>query len=237
MSLFVMGDLHLSLSCDKPMDIFRGWQDYMPRIEKNWRAVVSEEDTVVIPGDISWAMSLEEGKKDFAFLHSLPGKKLIFKGNHDYWWTTRAKIDRFLQENGFDSIRVVHNDAVRIGEIAVCGTRGWFYDAEKDVDQKILRREVGRLRASIEAAQALGGEPVVFLHYPPLYLESRCEEILEVLREKGIRRCFYGHLHGATIQRATNGVVDGVQFALVSADYLQFCPVIVRETEKNYESI
>lgn len=237
MSLFVMGDLHLSLGCDKPMDIFRGWQDYMSRIEKNWRAVVSVEDTVVIPGDLSWGMSLEGAKEDFAFLHALPGKKLVCKGNHDYWWTTRAKMDRFLEENGFDSIRIVHNDAVPVGNITVCGTRGWFYDAEKDVDKKILRREVGRLTTSIEAAEAIGGEPVVFLHYPPVYMDAVCEEILQVLVEKKIRRCYYGHLHGATIHRATNGEAFGIQFALVSADSLQFCPVIVPESEKILKSI
>ena len=140
------------------MDVFEGWQDYVQKLEKNWRAVVSEEDTVVIAGDISWAMRLEETEKDFAFIHSLPGKKWLLKGNHDYWWSTRKKIDAFLAEKGFDSIGVIHNSAVLADGMALCGTRGWLYNAESDEDVKIVNREVGRLNASIDDGIRQGGD-------------------------------------------------------------------------------
>ena len=145
MSLFAIADTHLSLSADKPMDIFEGWSDYQSRLEKNWRAVVADGDTVVIPGDVSWAMGIEKAAADFAFLNGLPGRKIIMKGNHDYWWTTMRKMEKFLSENGFDTISILHNNAYRVGDIAVCGTRGWFFDAEQDADKKVLLREAGRL--------------------------------------------------------------------------------------------
>lgn len=174
MSLFAIADTHLSLSADKPMDIFNGWSDYVQRLEKNWRAVVSDGDTVVIPGDVSWAMSLEGAQKDFAFLDSLPGKKILMKGNHDYWWNTTRKMENFFKEKGFETLSIVHNSAVSVGNISVCGTRGWFFDAEEDADKKVLLREAGRLRTSIESGIALGGEPVVFLHYPPITQDRIC---------------------------------------------------------------
>lgn len=154
MALYAIADTHLSLGTDKPMDVFRGWKDYVPRLEQNWRALVAPEDTVVIAGDISWGMSLEQAAADFAFLHALPGKKLLLKGNHDYWWTTRKKMDEFFAANGWDSLRIVHNDAAPVeGRAAVCGTRGWFFDAEEDADKKVVMREAGRLQASIDAAR------------------------------------------------------------------------------------
>ena len=201
MSLYVIADLHLSLGTDKPMDtLFPGWAGYVDRLRQNWHSLVTEEDTVVLPGDLSWGMSLEEARPDFAFLDSLPGRKLIFKGNHDYWWTTRKKMDAFFRQCGFGTLTIVHNDAVAAEGTAVCGTRGWFYDAEADADRKVLLREVGRLRMSIDAAVATGLPPVVFLHYPPVYADAVCEEMMGVLREKGIRRCYYGHIHGAGIR-------------------------------------
>lgn len=232
MSLFTIGDPHLSLGSEKPMDIFKGWQDYTERLEKNWRKLVGDKDTVVITGDVSWAMKLEETEQDFAFLHRLPGIKLLVKGNHDYWWPTRKKIDSFLDDKGFSSIRVVYNDAVRVDNVAVCGTRGWFYDAENDADKKVLLREVGRLKTSIAAAEKTGGEPVVFLHYPPVYNGVVCEEMMHTLEEAKIRRCYYGHLHGAGISRAVTGNFRGIHFSLVSCDAVQFCPVPVEITER-----
>ncbi len=210
------------------MDIFRGWTDYVERLEKNWRAVVGEEDTVVIPGDISWAMSLEQAKKDFAFLHSLPGKKLIMKGNHDYWWTTKRKMDTFLAENGFDSLSILHNNAFRVGDFTLCGSRGWFFDAENS-DSKVLLREAGRLDMSIEEGKKLGGELIVFLHYPPVMANMCCNEMMAVLKKHGIERCYYGHLHGESTLRAVRETVDGIKFSLVSADFLEFCPKIIEK--------
>lgn len=153
MSLFAIADLHLSLGCNKPMDIFTGWHNYMEKLERNWRGIVGPNDTVVIAGDISWAMKLEDCEKDFAFIHSLPGTKLILKGNHDYWWTTKKKIDAFLTAHGFDSIHIVHNNAYVVDDVAVCGTRGWLYNSESDEDIKIVNREVGRLNASLDDAK------------------------------------------------------------------------------------
>ncbi|MBQ3136517.1 MAG: metallophosphoesterase [Clostridia bacterium] len=228
MSIFAIGDTHLTFSTDKPMDIFRGWTDYVERLEKNWRAVVTENDTVVILGDISWAMSLEQAKKDFAFLHSLPGKKLIMKGNHDYWWTTKRKMDTFLAENGFDSVSILHNNAFRVGEFTLCGSRGWFFDAENS-DSKVLLREAGRLEMSICEGEKLGGELIVFLHYPPVMSNMRCNEMMAVLKKHGIERCFYGHLHGESTLKAVRETVDGIKFSLVSADFLEFCPKIIEK--------
>ena len=199
MALFTIGDLHLSFGCDKPMDVFPGWKDYTARLEQNWRAVVSDQDTVVIAGDISWAMKLEETEADFSFLESLPGKKWLLKGNHDYWWTTRKKMEAYFKEKGFSSLGILFNSAETVGDVSICGTRGWFYDAESDADKKILNREVGRLNTSIALAKATGKEPVVFLHYPPVYGGMECQEILQVLLEQDIKQCYYGHIHGCLL--------------------------------------
>lgn len=226
MALYVIGDVHLSLSTDKPMGIFAGWDDYEQRLRNNWCRLVTAADTVVIPGDISWGMSLEDAKADFAFLQNLPGKKLLFKGNHDYWWCTRRKMDTFLAENGFDTLRIVHNDAVAVEDtFAVCGTRGWFYDAEEDADRKVLMREVGRLETSVKAAIATGLEPIAFLHYPPVWGGQICEPFLEVLRQNGVKRCYYGHVHGQGIRQAFSGEWNGVSLQLASADALGFLPL------------
>ena len=228
MALFAIADTHLSLGTNKSMTVFSGWDDYVTRLEENWRNIVKPEDTVVIAGDISWGMNLKQAKEDFAFLHSLPGRKLILKGNHDYWWTTRRQMDLFFADNGFDTLRIVHNDAVEVdGKYAVCGSRGWFFDAEEDADKLVLLREAGRLRTSIRAAKETGLEPVVFLHYPPVYADQICPEILDVLKEEGIGRCYYGHVHGKGIRLAVQGDVDGIRFELISADALHFCPMAV----------
>jgi len=228
MSLFAIADLHLSLGSDKPMDIFEGWHDYVTRLEKNWRGAVRDEDTVVIAGDISWAMKLEETKKDFSFLNSLPGQKLLIKGNHDYWWTTRAKIDSFLKTNGFDSLHIVHNNAYKIGGTGVCGTRGWIYNAASAEDVKIVNREAGRLNASIDDALRQGADPVAFLHYPPVYDGMVCREILDVLLQRGIRKCYFGHIHGGqAARRAVTGEYKGIELRLISCDYLGFMPLLV----------
>ncbi len=227
MSIFVIGDTHLSFSTDKPMNIFKGWDDYEFRLKNNWQKLVTENDTVVITGDISWGMSLEESEKDFEFLHNLNGKKIILKGNHDYWWNTAAKMNRFLAEKGFDSIEFLHNNAFRVENTAIAGTRGWFFDAEKENIDKVLARECERLQRSIDTAKELGGEIAVFLHYPPVSMHGTCEPILNVLLQNNIKRCYYGHLHGGAIKGALNGEKYGIEFRLVSADYLEFCPLYI----------
>ena len=227
MSLYVISDPHLSLSTDKSMTVFSGWDDYVTRLEQHWRKLVKPDDTVVLAGDISWAMTLDDALEDFRFLHSLPGRKLLFKGNHDYWWCTRRKMDTFFEENGLSSLRVVHNDAVQVdGRFAVCGTRGWFYDDAED-NAKILRREAQRLDTSIAAAKTTGLEPIVFLHYPPLFDGRACEELTDVLRQHEVRRCYYGHVHGAGIRQAFEGEWEGISFRLTSCDALRFCPLYI----------
>lgn len=230
MSLFAIADLHLSLGTDKPMDVFSGWQNYTEKLEKNWRNIVTESDTVVIAGDISWAMKIDDCEKDFSYIHALPGKKLILKGNHDYWWTTKNKIDTFLYSHGFDSIQIVHNNAYIVNDIAVCGTRGWLYNAESDEDIKIVNREVGRLNASLNDAKRQGAvRPIVFLHYPPVYDNLECKEILNVLVEHGIKDCYFGHIHGSeAAKRASIGEYNGIQMHLISCDYVNFVPVLIR---------
>ena len=229
MSLFVLGDLHLSLGADKPMDIFSGWNDYVQRVEANWKRLVNEDDTVVIAGDISWAMKLEETLTDFRFIDSLPGKKIFLKGNHDYWWTTKRKMDLFLQENQLDSISILFNNAYRVEDYAVCGTRGWFLENDSPEDVKVLNREVGRLKMSIEEALKLGGEPVVFLHYPPYYRGIECPEIMDTLQEYNIKKCYYGHIHGRqNFRLAFEGSYKDIEFRLISCDKAEFTPVLVR---------
>ena len=228
MALFAIADTHLSLSTNKSMNVFSGWDDYVERLERHWRELITDEDTVVIPGDVSWGMNLKQAQADFAFLNSRPGKKLILKGNHDYWWTTRRQMDLFFEQNGFDTLRIVHNDAVVVEDkYAVCGTRGWFFDAEEDADKLVLLREAGRLRTSIQAAKATGLRPVVFLHYPPRYADQTCDEILAVLQEEGITDCYYGHVHSNGIRLAVQGEIDGIRYRLISADALHFCPTLI----------
>lgn len=228
MSLFAIADTHLSLGTDKPMDIFKGWSGYVDKLKENWESAVTDSDTVVIAGDISWGMSLEGALEDFRFIDALPGQKIILKGNHDYWWTTRRKMETFLSQHEINSISFLHNNTVTVGNIAVCGSRGWFFDAEESADNKVLLREAGRLRTSINLAKETGLEPVVFLHYPPITQNMICEEIYNVLLETGIKRCYYGHLHGPSMTRSINSVRDGIEFALISCDFLAFAPKLVQ---------
>lgn len=229
MSLFAIADLHLSLGTDKPMDIFSGWNDYVTRLESNWRKLITDNDTVVIGGDISWAMKLEETYEDFKFINELPGKKIFVKGNHDYWWQTKKKIEDYLKSKNFSTISILFNNAYELDDYAVCGTRGWFYDAGDDADKKVINREAGRLRASIEAALKTGKEPVVFLHYPPVFQERECQEIMSVLLEYEIGKCYYGHLHGnGAFRYAVTGDYKGVEMHLISCDYLGFMPKLLR---------
>lgn len=223
MAIYTIGDLHLSLGCEKPMDIFPGWQGYMEKLERHWNTLVRPEDTVVLAGDTSWAMKLEDTVADFSFLQRLPGQKLLLKGNHDYWWTTVKKMERFLQENGFDSLHILHNNSILVEGLAVCGTRSWMFDVGEAHDEKVMNRELGRLRASLDAAQE-GAERVAFLHYPPVYPNANAQQVIDLLKEYNVKRCFYGHLHGNAIRFAVQGMVDGIEYRLITADALAFCP-------------
>lgn len=228
MSLYAIADLHLSLGADKPMDIFGGWDNYVERLEENWRNTVKNDDTVVIAGDISWAMRLEQAYQDFSFIEALPGRKIFLKGNHDYWWSTRKKIEDYLRANSFKSISILFNSAEVVGEFAVCGTRGWSYDCSSQEDIKILNREVGRLTMSIEEAKKTGLEIVAFLHYPPVFSGYECTEIINVLQKYDIKKCYYGHLHGRQVARKTiTGTYKGIKFHMISSDQVDFRPVLV----------
>ena len=228
MALYVIGDTHLSLGSSKPMDVFGGaWEGYMEKLTQGL-SVLAPDDTLVIAGDVSWGMSLEESEQDFAWLHALPGKKIILKGNHDYWWNTAAKMNRFFQEKGFDSLHILHNNCHYYGDVALCGTRGWFYEEEKEGQSaKVFNRELQRLETSLKAAGE--AEKLCFLHYPPFYTGYRCEPILELLEKYQVKACYYGHLHGGSHRLAIQGVSGTVDYRLISADFLKFRPEKIME--------
>ena len=232
MAIFAIGDTHLSFSADKPMDVFGGWQDYVERLEKNWRRIINPEDTVVIPGDISWAMHLSDAKADFDFLESLPGTKIIGKGNHDYWWETMSKLNKFVSENDFKTINFLFNNTYvveteNLGRVGICGSRGWFFDDESSESALVIARECGRIKTSIDAAKAQDAVPLVFLHYPPVMQDRVCDPIMAVLKDEGIEKCYYAHLHGNSINYAVRGDYDGIHFDLISADSLEFVPKLI----------
>lgn len=225
MALYAIGDTHLSLRSDKPMDVFGGgWEGYVDKLREGF-APVEDSDTVVLCGDLSWGMSLEEARDDFAFLNSeLPGEKWLLKGNHDYWWTTASKMNAFFAANGFTRLHILHNNCALYGDAALCGTRGWFYEEERgEHSAKIFNRELIRLEASLRAAGER--EKLCFLHYPPLFQSWRCQEIIDLLERFGVTLCCYGHLHGGSHRLAVTGRQGAVDYRLVAADYIGFRPV------------
>ncbi len=224
MKVFAIGDLHLSLSVDKPMDIFAGWTDYVEKLTQNWKKMISDDDVVVLAGDTSWGMGLEQTIDDFGFINNLPGKKYIIKGNHDYWWDTRKKLEAFFLNNGFETLNILQNNAVETENFIICGTRGWLFENGEPHDVKILQREAGRLELSLQNIHS-EKEKVVFLHYPPVYGDQCSAEILDVLLKYNVKRCYYGHIHGYGINNALNGLYAGIEFKLISADALGFCPI------------
>jgi len=227
MALYAIGDLHLCLGAPKPMDIFGGaWVGYMEKLRQGM-SVIRPEDTTVLMGDLSWALDLPSAQADFAWMQQIPGRKILLKGNHDYWWSTAAKFGKFCKENGFTRMELLNNNCYFYEDYAICGTRGWFFEEEKSGahDEKVFRRELLRLEASLKAAG--DREKLVFLHYPPRYKGYTCQEILDLLEKYGVRQCFYGHLHGASHKLAMEGLWDGVYYRLLSADYLNFQPYMV----------
>lgn len=227
MALYAIGDLHLCLSAPKPMDIFGGaWVGYMDKL-KEGMSVITPEDTTILLGDLSWALDLPSSKADFAWINEIPGKKIILKGNHDYWWSTAAKFTKFCQENHFENMHLLNNNCFFYEDFAICGTRGWFFEEERSGqhDEKVFKRELMRLEASLKAAG--DKQKMVFLHYPPRYRGYECTEILDLLNKYDVRRCFYGHLHGGSHKLAMEGLWDNVEFRLVAADYIGFKPYCV----------
>ncbi|MBR5417373.1 MAG: metallophosphoesterase [Clostridiales bacterium] len=258
MSIFAIADLHLGLSVDKPMDVFGpAWNDHVERLEKNWREKITSSDTVLIPGDISWGISMEEALADLKFIDGLPGTKILSKGNHDYWWGTTKKVEDFMAANGLTTLKILKNKGFVVENTLIAGTRGWILPENpesKKEDEKIYLREVGRLERSLvdsirafeagEAegestdAEALSGEKeekpdisavrkIAMLHYPPIYETGRENEFTKVLEQYGFDLCLYGHLHGRAHQSAFNGEKNGVEYRLIAADYLRFDPVEV----------
>lgn len=224
MSLYAIGDLHLCLGAPKPMDIFGGaWTGYMGKLEEGF-SCVDEDDTTILMGDLSWALDLEGAKEDFAWIDRIPGRKIILKGNHDYWWSTAAKFCKFCQENHFSNQYILNNNHYEYDNWAICGTRGWFFEEERSnrQDEKVFKRELLRLEASLRSAGDL--PKLVFLHYPPRYKGYTCEPILELLNKYKVQKCFYGHLHGASHGLAMEGIWDGVEYQLLSADRINFQP-------------
>lgn len=237
LALFALSDLHLSLSIDKPMDVFGpNWQNYMERIPLEWSRCVSDDDLVIVAGDSSWATYLNEANADFGYINSLPGRKLLLKGNHDYWWESVTKLNSYVSTMGFDTISFLHNSAYIYDGFSIAGTRGWLLPGSDGFgrdDRKIYDRELIRLSLSLDEAVKLeeknGGNTytrIAVLHYPPVNSAGVADEgIMNILLKYGVKKCIYGHLHGGGAQSAFNGNIEGIDFYLTSADYLGFTPL------------
>ena len=227
MALYAIADLHLPLGIDKPMDIFgKNWENYVSRLEENWQNTVACDDTVVLAGDFSWATYLEESKKDFEFLDKLHGRKILLKGNHDYWWGTVNKMRVFLQENGFSSIEFLQNNSFECCGVSICGSRGWTVPqlGKTEEDKKIYARELIRLELSLKAAKN-PENIIVFTHFPTVMQDFKENEITKLLKKYCVKQSVFGHIHLSGIKNAFEGEIDGVGYKLVSADYREFMPV------------
>lgn len=233
MKIFAIGDLHLSFGSgvEKPMDIFGElWQDHALRLEQAWRETVSQEDTVIVCGDISWGLRLQEAESDFKWIRNLPGRKVIFKGNHDLWWQSAGKLNRLYGDENMvfvqNKCHVVQADGIKV---AICGSRGWICPGEADFtaeDRKIYDREIGRLRLSLDEGKASGARKIIgVLHFPPTNDKLQESGFTELLSRYGVATCVYGHLHGKeAFKKGMKGIFNGVRYELVSLDYLNACP-------------
>lgn len=225
MAIYTIADLHLSFNTDKPMDIFgENWQNYEEKIQKDWETKVKEEDLVVLPGDFSWAMYLDETEKDFEFINKLPGKKILLKGNHDYWWATVTSMRKYISEKGFTNIDFLCNNSYEFENKIIVGTRGWTISDEQE-DMRLTNREVARLELSIKDGISKYGddkEIIVFMHYPPVTKKNMNTEYIKLMKKYNIKKCFYGHLHSSSIQDAVEGEIEGIELKLVSSDGLNF---------------
>ena len=239
MALYVIGDTHLSLSSNKPMDVFGArWKNHTEKLCGLWKNIVSPEDTVVIAGDISWGLTVEEAADDLKLLADLPGTKILMKGNHDFWWTSLKKNEDFFKASGIDSIRLIQNNSINVEDFTVCGTRGWYSDPQSNPhnncdNKKIIAREVGRLRMSLTHAlqHGEGRELAVFMHFPPVFSDFVCRELVDVLHEFGVSRCYFGHIHGS-YKLPSVTVFEDIELHLISADYLDFRPKLIKVSQK-----
>lgn len=225
MAIYSISDLHLGLSNEKPMDIFGSrWENYLELLKANWEKTVQPEDIVLVPGDISWATYIDRAEADFRFIHELPGKKLISKGNHDYWWETLSKLKAYIDKMGFTSIHFLHNTIYQYRDVVICGAKGYPDNGVSAEDKKLYNRELSRLQLSLELATAADAEKIfVMLHYPPM----PHSDFARLMESYGVKRCLYGHLHGNAHRGAPEGNIGGVEYKLVSADYLQFKPFLL----------
>ena len=228
MAIYTIGDLHLSLKHPKPMDIFgNNWENHDKKIREDWLSKVKEEDLVVLPGDFSWETYLKETDKDFEYLNNLPGKKLLLKGNHDYWWTTVSSMRKFIKENNYENIDFIYNNSYEFENCIVAGTRGW--SVKEEGNEKMLNRECGRLELSLQDAVNKYGhnkEILVFMHYPPItnsdLIDNKESDFVRIMKKYNVKRCYYGHLHSTAINDAVEGNYFGIDFKLVSSDSLNF---------------
>lgn len=229
MSIYVIADLHLSFTQNKPMNIFGdNWTNHEEKIKQNWLEKVKPDDTVILPGDFSWATYLEDTKLDFEYLNNLPGKKILLKGNHDYWWTTLKSMRKFISDNNFENIDFLYNNSYLVEDKIIVGTRGWVLQ-DTEESRKMINRENERLKLSLKSAIENFGEDkeiIVFMHYPPLssknLLNNLHLEFYKTMKQYDVKRCYYGHLHGNSHMDAIEGEIGGIDFNLVSADYLDF---------------
>lgn len=229
MSIFAIGDLHLAFNENKPMYIFGdNWINHELKIEKNWKEQVNSEDLVILPGDFSWSMYLGNTVSDFQYLNDLPGKKLLLKGNHDYWWNTVSKMRKFLKQNNFNNIDFLYNNSYSFGGYIIAGSRGWSLTDNED-DKKMIKREALRLNLSLNNAIYKYGsekEIIVVMHYPPItnlnILLKKESEFVRIMKNYNVKKCIYGHLHGTSIKDSIQGIIDGIEYRLVSADSLDF---------------
>ena len=229
MAVYAIADLHLSLAVNKPMDVFSGWENYVEKIDENFKRLLKDDDVLVIAGDFSWGMNLDEALEDFKFLDKFAGKKILLKGNHDFYFETISKMNNFFKENNLNSISILQNNAYETEEFAICGTRGWVNESNLEVDdKKILKREAIRLELSILQAQKLKKPIKCFLHYPPVYKNAVNKEILDVLIKYNIDNCYYGHIHGGGKKYAIEGNYNKINLKLISADYLNFKPELIK---------
>ena len=235
MAIYALADLHLCLSCpDKSMAIcWASWTDYVKRIKENWEKTVTNEDTVLITGDISWATYVDKAEEDFRFISDLPGRKLLSRGNHDYWWTTMKKMEEFFAEKGFGNMEFVRTNVLEAEGCLITGPRGWMIESKDSIEgsenRKIYEREKLRIQMCIdklkEADPDHAKKHILMIHYPPLTAKQGFTEFASMIAEGGVDICVYGHLHGRSHSKAFEGDFEGTRFVCTSADYVGFEPV------------
>lgn len=227
MAIYAIGDLHLSVAAKKPMDIFSGWDDHAQRITENWHKKITDKDTVILAGDTSWGLDLPQAVPDFRLIDRLPGKKILLKGNHDYWWGSMSKMLETFAEHELSTLSILHNNSYQVEGKHICGSRGWMFESGEPHDDKLIRREAIRIEASLKSAQG-DGERLLFLHYPPVYAGQVQQSFVALMHKYGIKRCYYGHIHGAGHKYAIQGNYHGVKLTMISSDYIGFDPILIK---------